>query len=312
MAKEAVSALIDTAVRFYNKWSERKIIVKLALPTEVFNRLLILNMDKLIGRHIFIHWRYHELVRLVAKRYFCFVSGSENGDDYAIYDDYKKAQRLIHEHLPAVVTSKRGIEMDSLAYVMRHMQMKPRQIILLLNYVLALAERRGVSTVRLDSRTIWDGVHAGALALASAMVNLYNQVYGRELRELISAALRGCRSYFPEAELAQHVNRASKVRRETTVTHRELRRILLESGVLGKKEAEHALRAPEGKSIMLGLFEYQVDREVELGGNDTVVVHPMFYPLLNVQVSRNKMVYPRPAEDEEREVLRSTGICLGE
>jgi hypothetical protein len=103
---------------------------------------------------------------------------------------------------------------------------------------------------------------------------------------------------------------ASALRDREGMSTDELRNLLLNTGVIGSKVNTSPI---QGKDIYIlnGIFEYQVKSILTLTSRSVCIVHPMFVQELKIKDADQKaFVYPLPAESEEQEALKRSGVNL--
>lgn len=74
---------------------------------------------------------------------------------------------------------------------------------------------------------------------------------------------------------------------------------MAELGIVGRVRGEH-------KDVVAADFEYALLDRLTLGEQDTCVIHPMFYSMLNVTVDKKVKVYPFPDHPDFQDVFEST------
>ena len=309
IAEAVVTALIEATLRIYSIREANHILVKVAFPSELHPHFSPLNKEKTERKNVFILWRYRDLVSLLAKRYWQMIHKNSNPDDYTRLNDFHTARNFIYQHFPKQVTSTSNVKFDTLAYVIRHTQKKPRQVIVLFNTVLTLAEYLGASLSKITPELIVEGVHARLDMLVTGELNMYEQICPKA-EQLVKRALTGARSHFDHSTLDVLLKEVNQIIGTAGLDKEDVKRLLLECGVIGIWAERHNLSNPK-KTLLVALFEYQVKGTLTLTSRSQCVVHPMFYQELQIDVDTDTFTYPMPAEDEEMQVLADAGIQLG-
>ena len=318
ISRAVVTALIGATVEIYNSSSNNKVYCKVAFPSEIYPHFKSFNREKVEGKNLFLLWQYGDLVSLMAKRYKHLLTMEEskpgrqippdlvesNGD----LEDHSVAKKYIYNFLPKLIKTKSDIEFDTLAYIIRHTQKKPRQVIQIFNIICTLGENHKKGIFEIDSDLIVCGVHARIDLLVEGALDMYDKVYPRA-SSIIKKVMLGANSYFDYASLDQRLTKVKDLRDQADLSREEVRRLLFESGVLGLKGKEHNF-SNSNKSLWEGLFEYQIKGTITFTPDTECLVHPMFYRDFQIKVNMNKFIYPIPQEDEEKELLGKAGIKL--
>lgn len=299
VSRAVASSLIETTERYYRERTSRRVLVKAAFPSEIYSHIRFPNAEKTLPRIHFILWRFQDLVCLLAKRYAHYIKHDEQGN----LDVYKHAREYLGVLLPAVIRTRQGLEFDTLAYVLRHTQKKPRQAITMFNVVLTLAEENGTDPTNLPPSGIVEGVHRGLYLLTEGVFQVFDRIYPKA-SHLIPATLNGAPSFFDNQALDKYLKNTSSIRRD--LGREDVKRLLFQAGVLGIVADRSSL--PGGVEFWQVVFEYQVPRILTAGPDDTFAVHPMFYEHLQTQVSKNVFIYPVATESTERAILRDAGM----
>jgi hypothetical protein len=308
ISEAVVTALIDSSLEFYTKRDDLKILVKITLPSELYPRLSISNQEKVEGKMQFILWKYKDLVSLLAKRYYCYVNKTDNNGDLKMLDNFKNAKDYLYRYMPKVLDINIGLKFDTLSYIIRHTQKKPRQVILLLNIILTLAEEQQNDSGSINEDQIKQGIHARLDILTNGSLDAYKEIFSNP-NLLAKRVLSGSHGYFKYSELDVMLKEVASLARESNLTRDDVRFLLVQSGTIGIIDNESDISNEETK-IIQAIFEYQIKGNIILNNNSICFIHPMFYQEFQIYVDMNKFVYPKPAEDEEIESLRENGIIL--
>lgn len=303
-----VSALIDSSLEFYTKRETDRICTKAAFASEIYPNLSISNLEKVGGKILFILWTYKDLVSLLAKRYHKRLLKIEETRDYEKLNLYKNAISFLYRFMPSKINTDSEILFDTIAYIIRHTQKKPRQAITLLNVILTLSKKNNIDPTQLTENCIKKGVHVRLGDLVTGAMHIYKQIY-QEAEGLIRRTLTGARSYFTYSELDIMLKESISLRATANLSKEDVRNLFTQSSVIGLLDQRGAVQGTP-KTIIEGLFDYQIKGTIQLRNDSICVIHPMCYQELQIEVDMNSFVYPKPAEDEEKEVLEKHGILL--
>lgn len=303
-----ISALIIASLDFYNNRDKDRILSKIAFQSEIYNQISQLNPGKSGVRELIILWRYKDLVCLLAKRFHARISGTSKVSLESL-DNYSNALNFLHEYLPLNVTSEQGVKFDTLAYIIRHTQKKPRHIILITNIILTLADLLEIKQLPLPPDFINASVHTNLDLIFSEAFSVYNHVYseGKQGAErLIKRVLSGMQSHFSMSDLDRSIGETSSLREEFSISRESVKQLLLESGAIGQVE-KVSDDGPGGKRFVEAIFEYQIKGSLDANDRSSYVIHPMLYQNFKIVVDFNEYVYPMAYDSEEIEVLHKMG-----
>jgi hypothetical protein len=308
--RAVVTALIACLTDFSKQRDRSAIVAKAAFPSEILPHVYPYNRGKMEGRIVIITWSYKDLVALLAKRFASIGNG--HSLPKAQSADSGPAQQLIYNTLPEFIETRVGIPFDTLAYVIRHTQRTPRQVIMLMNGILTYAKSCGwrVGTKIDDQQLIVKGVHLYLGHLVNDSIDMHRSMYDR-LDQIVQGTLAEQQCYFPSDSLGRKVKEVSFVRHSVDLERVDVVRLLFEIGVLGLAKEAHPIQMnPPQRFLVQAVFEYQLKQTVTPGAGGYCVVHPMFYEWLGTKVDANTFVYPLAFEAEEREILSKYGAAL--
>lgn len=300
ISEAVVTALIETALDFYESNHNERIFVKAAFPSEIYPHLNPLNKEKTESKNLFIIWQYKHLVCLLAKRFHRYIN-TESSISYYSLDEFLVAKDYLYKYLPASIKSAPNIPFDTLSYIISHTQKKPRQVILLFNIILTLAEEIGISPDKLTEEAIIKGIHARLDILCDGAVDIYNDIYPNA-NKFIHRTLLNIKTYFLAPELDKRLKEVQSIKKDSELSNEEIKQLFLEAGIIGIAESPTDFN--KEKFFMEGLFEYQIKGKITLNNETKCVIHPMFFQQLQVNADMDVLIYPKPSEIEEKETLK--------
>ena len=168
------------------------------------------------------------------------------------------------------------------------------------------AQKAGINVRSIPSEFIPFGVHNRLDILIKETLSIYEQVY-RNCEKIVSTILTKAPCSFHVFELDKLLKEVSSIRAESCLSNEEVKRMLIECGVIGTERAVHTLN---GKSIVEGLFEYQVKGVLTLSNRTNLVVHPMCYQHCDIDLDHSRFVYPMPFENEEISLVNEMGVNI--
>jgi hypothetical protein len=293
----AQAALIEFAARFNAAYCDRGLHLKVFVPGEIFPYLYqktVLNPSKSIKHPVFLLWRARDLLRLICWRLFkrLETAGYEFSQPQLSinWDSYKDVlDQMWTPFFGRQIKNGMGNMEDSFPYVLRHTQMRPRQLIYLCNTIAnrSLYSGRFPSAMAHDVR---DGVKEGEDWLAQEILNSYSSVH--ENVDTIIKALDGAPMSFPGSELDRRAKRTRSHWPSGRYSLDDFRRLVAEIGVVGRVR-----HGSSDSRFISAEFEYSLPRHLNIAPEDKCVVHPMFYEYLNIQPQSSSIVMPLQGEE---------------
>lgn len=313
ISQAVTTALIKATYDTYVNSSKSGLHVKVAFPSEIYSYLIPLNKDKIETKNLFILWSFKDLVCLLAKRYYYMCTNTLLREklNHCIYDrlyEFEFVKKFLYELLPETVVTESGFEMDTLAYIIRHTQKKPRQIIQLMNIVLSYAAKvNGETPIRISGSSIVNGVHARLDILAKGSLDAYQQIYPN-ITKVIQKSFTNAKCYFSHSDFDKYIKESNSLWKQDQLTKYDVQSLILGTGAVGVVKHKSRVR---NKEIWETAFEYQIKGILEANNNvREYAIHPMFYNFFECQVDNNVIIYPQPQEQEELEYLKKEGILL--
>lgn len=151
-----LSALVHCVSQMCDECAGHGIHVKVFLPGEVFPYLedrYLLNPTKVVRNPEFLLWRPKDLLRLICWRFVTLLGRRRDGLsaperralDQMTALDWKDSRKVYKEvwvrFFGETVQNSRGAEEETWSYVLRHTQMRPRQLITICNSIAEMARR---------------------------------------------------------------------------------------------------------------------------------------------------------------------------
>jgi KaiC/GvpD/RAD55 family RecA-like ATPase len=139
----ALAALVQYAAAFNAKYSTSGIHLKVFMAGEVFPYLkeeVILNTLKAVKNPVYLVWRPRDLLRLISWRFYRFLKSHRCLDDESKKSIDWDNPTTVHKRMwipyfGASVVNGKGYPENSFAYILRHTQMRPRQLITICNQI---------------------------------------------------------------------------------------------------------------------------------------------------------------------------------
>jgi hypothetical protein len=286
----ALAALIQCAAKFNGLYSARGIHLKVLMSGEVYPFLeeeVLQNPSKSVLDPVHLFWRPKDLLRLISWRFFRYLSAHDiphpaikQEIDWTSHKDVLRKMWI--PFFGESVQNRQGIEESTFYYVLRHTQMRPRQLILLCNSIAKLAQRDGTfPSIRPEH--LRDGVMQREEDLALEVINSFSSLYPNIAR--IVDALIGTPMLFRANELARRAPRTASAWNKGTYTQAGFTNLVSELGIVGK------IRQKSG-AVIEAEFEYSLRRRLGISIDDECAIHPMFYSRLSTRIDQGMRVVP--------------------
>ncbi|HLM02628.1 MAG TPA: hypothetical protein VK400_16360 [Pyrinomonadaceae bacterium] len=292
----ATSGLMDAVLKVFNHSHNYRVLAKAAFPSEIVPHLKPANQGKINDKRHFIFWKYGDILKLISKRYCQLLN--EIGLHVECEElDKSNAEKFIYKYIPKETESYSKIKFDSIAYIINHTQKKPREVIQLFNVILTLAKQNGIKFTELTSECIREGTNARIEDLSSGVMDMYKKIYPKA-EEIIKKTFNNSENIMTYGAMHRKLNDAKSVLANSSMNERyTVERLFSETGVIGILENVSKI-SDSNKRICEANFEYQIKGVLTMRGDNLLVIHPMFYQELNVQIYSDVLVYPKPTEEE--------------
>jgi hypothetical protein len=280
----AIAGLVEAASEFNLKYSKHGIHIKAFISGEIFpylEEVALQNPLKGVKHPVYMLWRAKDLLRLIAWRYHRFLK-KENlllpeSKDSIDWDNPKDVlMKAWAPYFGVQIRNRRGVLEHSFPYVLRHTQMRPRQLIELCNSISSEAIKSGNFPV-MSPEDIVRGVSDGESRLASEIVNSYGWIYPGV--EKIIQALSNMPMMFNGNEIDGRAHESASHWKNGTYSQDAFRRLVVELGVVGK-----VVKGSSNSGFITAEFEYAQQSSMHINHRDVCVLHPMFVRKLNPEL----------------------------
>lgn len=288
---DVVARAIQGLLKFIGESNSPTSLIDLrfCLPAELYHLFMPLssNPDKDFKRRLLLHWTSPELIALAAHRLILF-SCSHPNHPLSITDDINKVDKesgnILRKILPDKITCKLGVEEDPLAYLLRHTQLLPRHLLILLNSISnEYRKHQGGSSGKLSEEAMKRGIGAIEETLVHEIFVAYKPVYPK--------AYAVCKSCIPELHHKFSIGDLERVFRTHGKKSMEtddfsiFKRMLIEIGAVGR------VLDDSGRYIQAE-FEYTVPHQLVSSTDDMLCIHPLFTEVFSAKIREKKPVYP--------------------
>lgn len=282
---------------------------RFAFPAELLPRLRILaaNVEKDFRKRLIIRWTAGELIVIVGNRirtfldlYFVTAPGKLGLPERHDPTDRDAAVRTLRAVLPEKVTNGLGGAEDPIAYLLRHTQLLPRHLIIILNEIMSRAVI-GLTPDRVPQATeeqVVSGVHDAELDIVEGILTTYSYEYPK-MAEALEMIKNHVNVVEPASRLHKIFNEASVAR--VGLSFDEFLDGCLAVGALGVVVADNS----DGRYVQ-GEFSYTFAGDVRpVEARDQVCVHPLFvtrlfdrHSVADLVRNRARPVYPYGSDPE--------------
>jgi len=299
----ATAALIQCGSDFNRDFAHRGVHLKIFTMAEIFPYLresIILNPLKCVRNEVYLHWRPKDLMRLVSWRFCNYLQAISQPVPNAHQINWDQTRDVLDNlwkpYFGAELTNGLGRTEQTFPYVLRHTQMRPRQLIVLCNAIAAEAKRAGTFP-RFESATIVKAIDRIEVALAEEVINAYSAVYPKVGR--ILEALSGLPMVFKGNELDRRASHTASEWDGGDYSPLAFRQLVAELGIVGRVRYFN-----RDQGIAEVDFEYSTESRLPLLVSDLCAIHPMFYRKLHIQLDQSLVVYPFPDHEEYADLKR--------
>jgi hypothetical protein len=298
----AMAALIQWAASFNAEHAHAGLHIKLFVAAEVFPHLkegVLLNPLKSIRSPVYLFWRPKDLLRLISWRYYRYLDDhnlllSESKGTIDWEDPREVMQKVWITYFGQDLVNGRGLPERTFAYVLRHTQMRPRQLILLCNAI-AKQATAGRTFPRFSGEDIRDAVKETEGELASEIINSFSAAYPN-VASILEALMRSPVT-FRGNELDRRAKETASSWPAGTYSLASFRKLVAEIGVVGRVR-----RRNDEAAFLDADFEYAMKDRLSITHRDECVIHPMFYSRLNIaHDTAPTRVMPFSTERDSRE-----------
>lgn len=189
----------------------------------------------------------------------------------------------------ATLVNRYGRQEATFAYILRHTQLRPRQVILLCNQIARACNGRMSCPVTAD--VMLSTVRLQAKELASEVINAYSSNYDN--LGGIADAMAGSPVKFKGKHLDKVAPRTASLWPDHEHSSLKFRKMVTELGIVGRVR-----KVDEHSKVVEADFEYAVNQPLSLQVDDDCVVDPMFYRRLRIDSGDGFTVLPFPDKPE--------------
>jgi len=299
----ALAALVQFAADFNLRFGDAGIHLKVFMSGEVFPYLeesVLENPLKSVKDPVYLFWRPKDLLRLICWRFYHYLKQHDlldgKGPDIRWINPRDVFDRMWKPYFGQFITNSRGFKENSFSYLLRHTQMRPRQLILLCNSIADQAVTHGTFPL-FSEEDIRNGIRNQEIKLANEIINSFSLYIGDELPKIVDALLE-MPMVFTGKELERRARESANKWnwQRRSFSKEDFIQLVAELGIVGLVR-----RHNESSGYIDADFEYSLQQRLTITGRAKCVVHPMFYSRFRVEFNSHSLVMPfsteRPGED---------------
>lgn len=266
--------------------------VRCCIPTEYYHAFMRLssNPNKDFEDVAILQWHARELLSVAAHRLQLYGAVHDIGIDSLTKglnpDNKQEAKKIVFSIFPEVVENNLGQQEGTLAYLVRHTQLLPRQLLRYLNQIASKHLKDGGTFHPISGTEVVAGIAAIEGSIAEEIFSAYQAIYPNA-REACDRAIPELPRKFKHGDLLRVFTRfARKALPEFDLY--DFRRMLIEMGIVGRVIGET-------EQYIQGLFEYTLPHRLVVGTSDEMCLHPIFSAgrvKLPAKAGLPKPVYP--------------------
>lgn len=291
------AALIQCASDFNREFAHLGIHIKIFAMAEVFPHLkeeIILNPLKSVRNEVYMHWRPKDLMRLISWRLYNYLEALDLLLPESRRIDWDSSsdvlEKMWYPYFGKTLRNEQDLPERSFPYLLRHTQMRPRQLIVLCNEIAHRAKEKGTFPI-FQPDTIISAVQERQNSLAEEVINSYSSVYPKVGR--IVEALSGLPMIFKGNQLDKRAPITASEWPAGDYSSHGFRQLVSELGIVGR--VRH-LNLEAGYAEVD--FEYNTESRLPLLSDYICAIHPMFYSKLNIRYEHRVRVYPFPDHED--------------
>jgi hypothetical protein len=324
--------LVRAVKRFHDKPPFDGISVKCFLPEEMTEHLYAENIAKYKSITAYLEWGYAELLHFLGRRYCSYLKSRSSQEFKELGQALEGAisalrhknitsnarwRQDIWRHLgPERVKNRSGVDEDAAAYVLRHTQKRPRELLCCGNFIL----QHGLDNLHMphfSCESVVEGVHSqeNLDILLSTSLAVFSIPYTDEaVHHVVLRMLANEARIFRAKDFRRIADRVISFSAAETAEDRrnDLRAMLLRSGLLGVVAMPPHERKQDGKKVTYYITRFEYSSPGHLGVNERSVLamHPVLADRLAAKWDEYEpgIVYHSP----EREDLESSLVALAE
>ncbi|MFZ5961971.1 P-loop ATPase, Sll1717 family [Thalassococcus sp. BH17M4-6] len=307
IGNEKNAASIQGLLKAVGEYGNRQRQVRLCIPGEAYFEIknLSSNFSKDLSDSLILHWLPSELMHIMAWRYLIFlrIYSPEDLSKFSDLDIKSRSHvsKVLQNFLPQTIKNSFGKSESSLAYILRHTQLLPRQLILILNSIFRTNTGEHISSYR-DINVVM-GLRSCESFICDEVFSAFRYKFPFA-EDLCKKVIVHLPRTFRDGDLHRVYSRfGSAVLREYgAFDFHDFKEILVEIGAIGRVKNITGMYAEAE-------FEYAMPGRLHLATDDQLCLHPVFSGVFEASAHRTDEVFVYPQRDWfENEEQRSVWL----
>lgn len=263
---------------------------KCCIPAEMFHRLTDVssNVIKDFERQILLHWSNIEILRLCAKRFQTFIRIHYRARKLALCLSNNLSSRddvisfwneFFFETIPNGINGNMEL---TVPYLLRHTQLLPRHMILLMNRIFSthLANKDNLNK-KVPADLIREVVREAEVSVTDEIIAAYQYIWPNARTQIVEILKNLGSNIISVGELRRSYNRAN-IKNYGNIHHfDDLMRMITEIGVVGRL-------INETEQYAVAAFEYSEPYRLIFNDSDMLCIHPCFTMSFRVLTTAEK------------------------
>lgn len=324
--KQGLRGVVGALIGLLSEQNFKAIGVRFFLPAEILEDVTAEIPAKSLASTVFLRWRAGDIFTMISKRYLAMLRRTQllPPERLLELDDLVKRseqhtlgsgdgrnlrQRFWYENrfFPTVIPNRLHLTEDCWAYVLRHTQRRPRELIYVLNRIIRKAYRRR-ELPYISAESVVAGLHDSKTL--QLLVSEALSPYEGHVDKFVNRA-RSAFSDKPRVFSYRDLKRFSKAFYElgpvAGIDSDRFIEFLLRSGVIGC--VTRPLSMPRGNSpYCVASFEYLMQGNLPQSPDFQYCVHPAVGDYFHMKSGEMGAIYPRP--DDDRWLEEEVGIAV--
>ncbi len=272
--------------------------IRLCLPAELYHRFLDIssNPNKDFRRKLLLHWVAPELVFIAAHRIGLYCESFDLSFPLKSISGIatkRGAQSAVRRMLPDEITCGLGIIEPTLSYILRHTQLLPRHLIIILNSIAQKSKiLSGSDTLTFNEEAVRKGISDVEEVIVQEIFVAYRPVYPYA-QSVCEKCIPEISNEFSIGDLERVFRRHGKAAMGSDDID-DFKRMLIEIGCIGRV-------IEETERYIQGEFEYTIPHKLITGTDDMLCIHPLFAGVFSAKIRKRKPVYPFGSQVEDKD-----------
>ncbi|MBI5603597.1 MAG: hypothetical protein HY879_09585 [Deltaproteobacteria bacterium] len=291
------------------------LIIKCVIPSEIYDDLTYDNPAKYYQKTVFLRWTYKDLLLLLAKRFHTFFSNNNikcaivKGD----IDRNNVREKFWYKLIPHEIKNAKDFYEEGMAYVIRHTQKKPRQLINLMNYAI-MESFKHISEKQLEKKEppvmgeeeVKNSIHNDDCMIRSLndALSIFSKEDDISLSSTVRAMFEDEKTILSASDLhdfSKRIHDRLSKKYFKNIDEDQFIETLFRSGLIGVVKDEHRFKDKNGKPCLYFItdFEYLMRGRLGFAKHLKYGLHEILADSLKLKkISDNGIVYPFPERDE--------------